>query len=1310
MKTLPVVSAERSLCSAFSHINPSFFCALLFLLAADRADSQIVAFTNESSFSSYASANCPNCVVEVEEFEGIAPGGAISQLNYSQTSISLSPNIIDFYGAWGLFPGCQATFSGGSLLSTPVYNSAPAILTFSEPIFAFGGHFYDDGFPVGVVSLTAKTVQNNSQTIVETCNQTGDTGFLGFSSVEGISQIIISIDYGAVELDHMKIVQLPSTAPVVDGVDVFNIHPPSMGVSLTKLAIGNIGVAADGSASTAFRIRGHNLDKASLRLQENPGNGPNEVVGNLDITHVSSDSITAIYHHPVYLDVPDVQSKTIHLEIVRNSTLQVIKTYPIKVVRPSVLMVHGLWSNGHDAFGDMKEFLRNTGMYREHQLTYVEYPSDRFFEENISTLINNKKALLIIDRIKNISSGKIDILAHSMGGILSRLYLQSDGYKNDINKLITFNTPHSGSQIADFLYNPANYYLHPALIEVGKDPTKGAIADLRVMSKAVRNTLNGPALNKNKAATHAITTTQEIPTTHPLLINFIKNKGWPGFILAAIATTLNDLNDFQSFLFNDDSHDLIVASNSQRGGLPIQATSLIDDQGHSSTGNAAVQMKTKALLNASPNDPLFTQNGYSPVTLNSNYLIGQDVAVNKVSLGMGDNLVITYPEPGRQYQAGDTVHLTVAGSSGITRILSTMGSENTSLQNDLAFSQNANAVFTVPQEAIGRLNIVTMGFNPDGYVNLDTTYIVVGTSAVLDSIAIQEELIYVPQNHSTGITVLGYFNDGVTRNLSGFADLSYSFHHGLAAHEAPKFIKGLDIGTDTVMVSLNGKTDFTTVIIVDPSEWITVPVDTGAVLPVTTADFSHQNIPCAIAKVQFVNSSIFASDYLWEFGDGTNSIEANPLHHYLNPGEYDVTLTATNSANGQSNLTVQHITAAVAIPSSSISPTGTVKICDGDTLLLSAAVGTGYTYQWYRNNTPIVNSNNQHYIAYQWGYFTVRVTDATGCSATSVVPTVVAVTPAPTVSASLQGPAAICPGDSTLISAASTGGIYFQWLLDGTVIPGAITKNLQATVAGSYVVVATNASGCPKTSFPVTVIYLPVPDITVTAEDQDICPGQAVMLSGSGAISYSWEPGNIGSPAITVQPSISTVYTVTGTGSNGCTSAENIAIAVLPVPDVDLGAADVTLNYNEVLALDAGAGFSFYEWSTGAITQTIVVSQAGMYSVTVTDNEGCTGSGTITVHVLVNALEPDEEGFQVKCYPNPTTGQVFFLFKDVTDAMRDINISVRNTLGQLVAVQQVLFSGQKNEVQFDLEAFPPGTYVIQIIAGKKIVSTVIIRQ
>ncbi len=79
---------------------------------------------------------------------------------------------------------------------------------------------------------------------------------------------------------------------------------------------------------------------------------------------------------------------------------------------------------------------------------------------------------------------------------------------------------------------------------------------------------------------------------------------------------------------------------------------------------------------------------------------------------------------------------------------------------------------------------------------------------------------------------------------------------------------------------------------------------TAAVSPLAAqklkADFSFPEGLSAPAKVAFVNKSLHAETYEWDFGDGTSSIEANPVHTYKRSGRYSVRLTARRGKKSKS--------------------------------------------------------------------------------------------------------------------------------------------------------------------------------------------------------------------------------------------------------------------------------------------------------------------------------------------------------------------------------------------------------------------------
>lgn len=88
-------------------------------------------------------------------------------------------------------------------------------------------------------------------------------------------------------------------------------------------------------------------------------------------------------------------------------------------------------------------------------------------------------------------------------------------------------------------------------------------------------------------------------------------------------------------------------------------------------------------------------------------------------------------------------------------------------------------------------------------------------------------------------------------------------------------------------------------------------------------------------------------------------------------------------------------------------------------------------------------------------------------------------------------------------------------------------------------------------------------------------------------------------------------YWVEVTDTGGCSARDSITIDLAQLPIVDLGQPAIC--NGQPAQLDAGAGYASYAWSTGASTQNISVSTAGIYLVTVTDALGCQGSDVVNV-------------------------------------------------------------------------------------------------
>ena len=120
----------------------------------------------------------------------------------------------------------------------------------------------------------------------------------------------------------------------------------------------------------------------------------------------------------------------------------------------------------------------------------------------------------------------------------------------------------------------------------------------------------------------------------------------------------------------------------------------------------------------------------------------------------------------------------------------------------------------------------------------------------------------------------------------------------------------------------------------------------------------------------------------------------------------------------------------------------------------------------------------------------------------------------------------------------------------------------------------------------------------------------------------------------------------------------NGAITHTPTPVVNIG-NDTTMQAGTFI-LDAGSGFSSYIWSNGDTTQSIQDSLGGIYSVTVTDSNGCTSSASIEIIFtgFDNIFDP-----LITISPNPSNGKFYISFDEDVIKCR---IEILNSLGQIV--------------------------------------------
>ncbi|MCS6933646.1 MAG: DUF2341 domain-containing protein [Chitinophagales bacterium] len=463
---------------------------------------------------------------------------------------------------------------------------------------------------------------------------------------------------------------------------------------------------------------------------------------------------------------------------------------------------------------------------------------------------------------------------------------------------------------------------------------------------------------------------------------------------------------------------------------------------------------------------------------------------------------------------------------------------------------------------------------------------------------------------------------------------------------------------------------------------------------------------CLPSPAQFTNQSSVASgsitQYNWDFGDGNTSTQQSPSHTYAGFGTYNVTLTVTTN-NGCS----ESITKPVQVNAKPVAAFSATAVClNQPTVFTDASNSPGsniQNYQWNFGNGQSSNQSNPSHTYSQPGNYTVTltVTDQNGCTDDTSVS--VTVHPLPAVSFAAN---AVCVGETTLFtnnSSIASGTITgYQWNFgDGSAGSTQSSPSHTYNAAGSYNVtlVATSDNGCTASATQ-SVTVNDNPQVVVTGSE--ICYGasngtvSASATGGSGSYNYNWSNAAQGA---TISNLSAGTYTVTVTDANGCTATGSATVTQPSTPfevssekevyEILAGQfTPVTLNsnYNPVvwtvyppqgISCNTCAQFEAYPLKT--IT----------YTVTATDDKGCTASTAFVVKVkedfptfIPNVFTPNADGAND-------------VFKVYTTAVKYFQLRIFNRSGEKVFETFDVNDGWDGN--YRQAPAPPGVYVYEAV-------------
>lgn len=332
--------------------------------------------------------------------------------------------------------------------------------------------------------------------------------------------------------------------------------------------------------------------------------------------------------------------------------------------------------------------------------------------------------------------------------------------------------------------------------------------------------------------------------------------------------------------------------------------------------------------------------------------------------------------------------------------------------------------------------------------------------------------------------------------------------------------------------------------------------------------------------------------YTWSNSLGTNSIvTVSPLSttvYTVNGNLIGCSVLASNTATVLVN------------PLPTVSINGPTAICIGQTASLT--VSGANTYSWSTSET----TSNVSVSPTSTGAYSVTGTfTSTGCSNTATVNLIV--NPLPTVSVS--GILSVCNGNAAILNA--SGASTYSWSTGS----GSSSISVSPSLATSYTVTGTDMNNCVNTAVAnVSVGALP----TISISQGSICSGQSFTLIPSGGVSYTYSSGSA-----TISPTVTSVYTVTGSSAGGCTASATASVTVYSNPTISAG-SDLTLNMYDTFTINATAsGASSYSWQPAtALDNATVMAPSGTamhnvsFTVTATSSVGC--QSTSTVNVIVN--------------------------------------------------------------------------------------------
>jgi gliding motility-associated-like protein len=511
------------------------------------------------------------------------------------------------------------------------------------------------------------------------------------------------------------------------------------------------------------------------------------------------------------------------------------------------------------------------------------------------------------------------------------------------------------------------------------------------------------------------------------------------------------------------------------------------------------------------------------------------------------------------------------GSTGSFEVQGTGGAGGYQYSIDNGATWQASGVFT--NLAGGNYTVMVQDLN--------------GCQGSIAATVSQPSTIDLTLASSTNVSCNGGSNGSAVTAISG-GQASYSYTLNGGSTQSTGTYSNLAAGTYTIEVTdANGCTDTQPVTIIQPAV-------------VTISFVSSIDASCTGNNGSLTVSGAGGTGTLHYSSNGGTSQTSSTFSNIAG-GTYTIQVVDDNGCSASTPATVGIINnlTALLIDDQDVSCNG---LSDGTAQLGGIGTPAPYTYSLVGGSSQPANT----FTGLGAGTYNYVVTDGNNCHDTVSV----TIAEPSAISMITNTPPSMCIGGSVTMNAQANGGngtYVFTW---SNSLPNGSTNTVSPPASSTYTVTATDVNGCAASST-IQVNVNPNPVINA-GNDQAVCIGNPVILSGSGVQNYTWNNGVTNGVSFT--PASSQTYTVTGVDANGCQGSDQVVVTVNPLPAVDAGlpqaicqGTSVTLN---------GSGAVSYTWNNGVANGvSFVPSSTQTYTVTGTNANGCVNTDQVTVTV-----------------------------------------------------------------------------------------------